>query len=143
MSESYVSNRNPKLYRSSNFNVLGGVCSGFAMSRGLSISLVRVLFLFFGSITGILFLLYILAWLLIPSAEKVGVNEGTVAINDPFRRNLSDAKVAGVCSGIAAILKTDVTLVRIAFALAFICAGVGLIPYLYAWIIVPSEKTVF
>ena len=50
-----------------------------------------------------------------------------------------DKKIAGVCAGFARYLGMDVTLVRIAWLLIFLTAGVGLIAYIVAWIAMPVE----
>jgi phage shock protein PspC (stress-responsive transcriptional regulator) len=55
-----------RMYRSTRERVIGGVCAGFAEYFGLDPALVRILFLallFFG---GMGFLVYILAWIIVP-----------------------------------------------------------------------------
>ena len=47
--------------------------------------------------------------------------------------------VAGVCTGLAAYLGVDPTLVRLAFALLTIFGGVGILLYLGAWVVIPDE----
>lgn len=47
--------------------------------------------------------------------------------------------VAGVCAGLAAYFGIDVTLVRLAFAVATILWGLGALVYLVAWAVVPEE----
>ena len=54
-------------------------------------------------------------------------------------RDPEDKKIAGVCSGLAAYFGIeDPIWVRIAFAAAFLGAGVGVIPYIFLWIIMPE-----
>jgi phage shock protein C len=50
-------------------------------------------------------------------------------------------KVAGVCAGLAQYFELDVTLVRIGCLFITLASGVcpGIITYLLAWILVPSE----
>ena len=48
-------------------------------------------------------------------------------------------KIAGVCAGFARYMDVDVTLVRIAWVLIALTAGVGLIAYIVAWIAMPRE----
>ncbi len=50
------------------YSRLGGVASGFAHYYGLDVSLVRILFVVFAFMTGFGFLVYLLAWLVIPRA---------------------------------------------------------------------------
>ena len=59
-------------------------------------------------------------------------------------RSRSEKKIAGVCAGIAHYFDVDVTLVRIVCLFMTLASGVcpGVITYLLAWIIVPSEPEV-
>ena len=47
--------------------------------------------------------------------------------------------VAGVCTGLAAYLGVDPTLVRLAFALLTVFGGIGVLLYLGAWVVIPDE----
>ena len=52
-----------------------------------------------------------------------------------------DRKIAGVCGGIAQYLDFDVTLVRLIYALATVTTAFsGVLVYLIAWLVVPSEE---
>ncbi|ABY93429.1 MAG: Phage shock protein C, PspC [Caldanaerobacter subterraneus] len=53
-------------------------------------------------------------------------------------RSRVEKMVGGVCGGIAEYLDIDVTLVRIICLLA-IFSGIGLIPYIIAWILIPEN----
>lgn len=57
-----------------------------------------------------------------------------------LRRVKRGKKIAGVCAGFAAYLNLDVTLVRIAWLVIALTAGVGFIAYLVAWIAMPVEE---
>lgn len=52
-----------------------------------------------------------------------------------------DRWIAGVCGGIAHAIGLDPLLIRLAFLLAFIFFGAGLLLYLVLWILVPNETT--
>jgi phage shock protein C len=56
-------------------------------------------------------------------------------------RSRSDKKIAGVCAGLAEYLDLDVSLVRIFCVFITLATGVcpGVVTYLLAWIILPSE----
>jgi phage shock protein C len=56
-------------------------------------------------------------------------------------RSRSDKKIAGVCAGLAQYFDLDVTLVRILSLFITFATGVcpGVVSYLLAWIMVPSE----
>lgn len=57
-----------------------------------------------------------------------------------FARSTSDAKLAGICSGVAKYFNLDPTIVRIAWAVLVLVCGVGLIAYLLCWIFMPKEQ---
>ena len=52
-------------------------------------------------------------------------------------------KVAGVCGGIAEYINVDPTVVRLLWILLIFCAASGILAYLIAAIIMPSESEVF
>ena len=62
------------------------------------------------------------------------------------RRSLSrpqgGRKIAGVCLGFAEYFDLDVTLIRVVWLLAVIFGGCGLLAYLVAWIVMPSEPEI-
>jgi phage shock protein PspC (stress-responsive transcriptional regulator) len=47
--------------------------------------------------------------------------------------------VAGVCAGLAAYLRIDVNLVRLAFGVFTVFWGLGILIYLIGWLILPEE----
>ena len=47
--------------------------------------------------------------------------------------------IGGVCAGLAEYLDMDITVVRLLFAFAFFIMGVGLIPYIILWIVLPNK----
>jgi phage shock protein PspC (stress-responsive transcriptional regulator) len=67
----------------------------------------------------------------------------------PLPRRLTrlpeQGKIAGVCAGLAAYFNTDPTLVRLAWVVLSIVPGAivgGLVAYLIAWIVLPSDAGV-
>ena len=56
-------------------------------------------------------------------------------------RNENDKVLGGVCSGLANYFSVDVVLVRIIFVILAVSFGIGLIPYLILWVVVPSTST--
>lgn len=59
------------------------------------------------------------------------------------RTILTDKKVAGVCGGFARYLNMDPTLVRVLWVLlTFGLPPAGLLGYIAAWIIIPSEAQI-
>lgn len=54
-----------------------------------------------------------------------------------------DRKIAGVCGGLAEYFGIDPIIPRIAWAVAFFCYGVGLVPYIVCWLVLPREKNLY
>ena len=53
---------------------------------------------------------------------------------DPYNK-----MIGGVCAGLAEYFDTDITVVRLLFAFAFFIMGVGFIPYVILWIVLPKK----
>ena len=68
-----------------------------------------------------------------------GKRVGAVVGRKRLVRSRSDRKIAGVCAGFAEYFDLDVTLVRVVWLVVLIMGGVGFIPYLIAWIVMPEE----
>ena len=56
-------------------------------------------------------------------------------------RNPNDKIFGGVCSGIANYFDIDPVITRLVFAVMFLTAGIGLVAYILAWIIIPTPRT--
>ena len=70
-----------------------------------------------------------------------GTVQGILPAPKKLTRSRADRKIAGVCAGLAEHLNLDVTLVRILSIFLTLATGVcpGIVTYLLAWIIIPSE----
>ncbi len=51
-----------------------------------------------------------------------------------------DKKICGVCAGFAEYFGIDTTLVRLLWALAVVCCGVGLLAYIVCAIVLPKAQ---
>lgn len=54
-------------------------------------------------------------------------------------KSRTDAKISGVCGGIAKYLNVDPTLVRLVTLIAVLTAGVGFVAYIACAVIMPYE----
>jgi phage shock protein C len=69
-----------------------------------------------------------------------GTRVGGVLARKRLIRPRNGRKIAGVCAGFAEYFDLDVTLVRAVWLIsAFVGAGLSLIAYVVAWIVVPDE----
>lgn len=57
-------------------------------------------------------------------------------------RSRTDRKIGGVCGGIAEYFGIDPLVVRLALIALVLFAGVGILPYIIAWMIIPNEPEV-
>jgi phage shock protein C len=64
-------------------------------------------------------------------------------MNKKLYRDEYHKVLGGVCSGLAEYFEMDVTIVRLLFAFTFFIMGVGLIPYIVLWIVLPRKDYTF
>jgi phage shock protein C len=72
-----------------------------------------------------------------------GKRVGAVIGRKRLVRPRADRKIAGVCAVVAEYFDLDVSLVRLVWLLTAVLAGVGLLSYPIAWIIMPEEPLMF
>ena len=130
-----------RLFRYSVDGRVAGVCAGIAQYLDTDVTLVRlawiVLSIVPGGIVGGL-LAYVAAWIIVPDSTDSMAPSKTRRL----RRSVTDRKIAGVCGGFAGYFGLDATVVRVVWAiLTFVPGGIvlGLVAYLVAWFIMPSE----
>jgi phage shock protein C len=58
-----------------------------------------------------------------------------------WRRSRRGRRIAGVCAGLAEEFAISVTLIRLAFILATVVGGSGIIIYLALWVLMPLTPT--
>lgn len=104
------------LYRNTNDNIIGGVCSGVAHYLKIDPVFVRLLFLLLFSL---LFWVYIILWIVLP-AKSLESN-----VSKRLYRNPNDKFIGGVCGGIAAYFKIDSWIPRVLFLLPLFLNIVG------------------
>ena len=54
-------------------------------------------------------------------------------------RSTTNSKIAGVCGGIGEYFDIDPTIVRLAWLIAVLVFGTGLVAYIVAWFIIPEN----
>ena len=58
-------------------------------------------------------------------------------------KNREKKMLCGVCAGVAEYFDIDPIIPRIAWAVALFCYGVGLVPYIVCWLVLPREKNIY
>jgi phage shock protein PspC (stress-responsive transcriptional regulator) len=124
--------------RSAKHAVIGGVCSGYAISEKLPVALVRtfaaaLLFLTVGGAV----ILYIAAWIFMP-APLADAPEKLPA-EDKLVRKKSRQVIGGVCGALADYFKIDATVLRAIAVISVFVLGTGLFLYFFAWVVIPEE----
>jgi phage shock protein PspC (stress-responsive transcriptional regulator) len=132
-----------RLHRPLGNRALGGVCSGFANYLDIDVSLLRFLWLLVVVFTGIFpgVILYLVAWMVIPSEPAPGGVTAPVAPGRRLYRSRTDRQFGGVCGGLAEYLGTDPTVIRVIWAvLSIVPGGIigGIVAYLIAWFVIPQ-----
>ncbi len=64
-------------------------------------------------------------------------------MNKKLYRDEYHKVLGGVCSGLAEYFEMDVTVVRLLFAFSFFVGGVGFIPYIILWIVLPKKGYIY
>jgi phage shock protein C len=62
-----------------------------------------------------------------------------VAARKRLMRSRTNRKIAGVCAGFGEYFDLDVSLIRVVWLVCLLVGGVGLIPYIVAWVVMPEE----
>ena len=68
-----------------------------------------------------------------------GIRVGASLARTKLVRPRLGRKVAGVCLGFSEYFDIDVTVVRVVWLITAIMTGIGFIPYIIAWIVMPEE----
>jgi phage shock protein C len=132
-----------RLVRSRAHAKVAGVCAGLADYFGVDVVLVRTAWVVLSVVPGAVVggvIAYAAAWLLIPeaTAESETLPEGR-----RLTRSANDARIAGVCGGIAEYFGVDSTAVRLLWVFLSIFGGAvvgGVIAYAFAWLIMPRQS---
>ena len=132
-----------RLSRAKNRKVLGGVAAGMAHYFNVDPIWIRLIFIalfiniFWGGISGVVLLGYIILWIVLPEVEVEEDSKIKKLYRDP-----EDRVLGGVASGLAAYFGADKAVIRLLFVLSILLGGSGIIIYLILWIITPEAQTI-
>ena len=128
---------NKKIYRSSTDKKFFGVCGGLYDYTDIDSSFFRIIFIV-TSITGTIGI-----WVYLIMAMVLKYNPDYTVNNYTERKKLyrskKEAKLFGVCQGLADYFDVDVTALRILFVFLSL-AGLGILFYISAGIVVPVDE---
>jgi len=68
-----------------------------------------------------------------------GIRVGASVARKRLVRPRQGRKLAGVCLGFAEYFDIDVSVVRVVWLITVLMTGIGLIPYVIGWIVMPEE----
>ena len=125
---------------------VAGVCGGIARYLDTDPVFVRIAWVVLTILPGVFFLgilAYLVAWLIVPEAEADTEIVGAQVTGFRRRRlqRSADARIGGVCGGIAEYFDIDPTATRLLWVLLSIFPGAiicGVIAYVVAWFIIPA-----
>lgn len=131
---------NKVLYRDTQNGKIAGVCSGLSEYLEVDVSLIRLIWVIFAVFGGAGIFIYIIAALIIPRKPE---NEVEIVVNDEddkhLTRDMDNAVIFGVCSGIAKHFNMDISIVRIIFLLMGLYFASGIFLYLVLALILPKN----
>ena len=133
-----------RLVRIPTEGTFAGVCAGLADYLDIDVTLVRALWLALSIVPGAVIgglIAYVLAAFIMPVGTA-----SNVATGRRLRRSTTNARVAGVCGGLADYLNVDPTLVCVGWVVLSVLPGAvigGVIAYLVAWLVVPKASVAF
>lgn len=131
-----------RLTRSRANGKIAGVCAGLGEYLDVDATIVRAVWLALSIVPGAVIggvVAYLLVWMVIP--EGPGIPAETT--RPRLTRSVADAKVAGVCGGLAEYFGVDATPVRALWIVLSIVPGAvigGLLVYLVAWVLIPKAR---
>ena len=124
------------LYRSRTNKKIAGICAGFGEYFDLDPSIIRIVWLATVLLGGTGVLIYLICWLVIP----LNTEQHIVTTFHPLTRSKNNKIIAGVCGGLGEYFQIDPVIFRLAFIVAVLALGMGILLYIILWIAVPSEK---
>ncbi|MDI3320255.1 PspC domain-containing protein [Pinibacter soli] len=113
-----------RFFRNADDKIIGGVCSGIANYLHLDPVIVRIIF---ALLFGVLFWVYILLWVIVPSQSVQS------SITKRLFRNADDKVIGGVCGGLASYFHIDSWIPRLIFALPFIIGIISSSFHAFFW----------
>jgi phage shock protein C len=117
---------------------IAGVCAGIAEYLGVDVTLVRIVWVTLSVVPGTIIggvVAYAVAWLVMPEGAP------TAVAAPRLMRSSTDARIAGVCGGLAEYFDVDATPIRVLWIVASLVPPVlvgGIVAYLAAWLILPK-----
>ncbi|QOI97523.1 MAG: PspC domain-containing protein [Flammeovirgaceae bacterium] len=136
--QSYSSQTDKKFLRDQKRKILGGVCAGLGNYFNVDPVWIRLLFAFLTLAYGVILLVYLVLWIVIPGSYDLDEPQITKKLfRDPERKVLG-----GVSAGMAAYFGMDVVIVRILFIILTVFGGLGIVTYIVLWIVLPEAKSI-
>lgn len=117
--------------------VLGGVCAGLGNYFNVDAVWIRLLFAFLTLAYGVILIVYIVLWIVIPGSYDLEEPE----VTKKLFRSQEKKVLGGVSGGLAAYFAMDVVVVRLLFVILTIFGGLGFIAYIVLWIVLPEART--
>jgi phage shock protein C len=121
---------------------IAGVCAGLADYLDVDPTLVRAAWIALSIVPGAIIggiVAYLLVWIIMPEGPAMA----TEASRPRLTRSVTNARVAGVCGGLAEYFDVDATVIRVLWIVLSVVPGCvigGALVYLGAWILTPKGQ---
>jgi phage shock protein C len=133
-----------RLTRSRANGKIAGVCAGLADYFEVDATFVRATWVALSIVPGAVIggiIAYLLVWMVMPEGSATVAETGRPRLT----RSVTNAKLAGVCGGLAEYLDVDATAIRVLWIVLTVIPGClfgGVLVYLAAWILIPKGPSV-
>ena len=139
-----------KLHKSYREKIIAGVCGGLSESFKIPVSFIRASFIISIIFNGMGIFMYLALMIILPKLDEKIVDVEIMEddeidiVGKPYkkiRRSNDSRMIAGVCSGLANYLNTDVSLIRLIFLAMSFAGGIGTVLYFIFWLMFPLDNT--
>jgi phage shock protein PspC (stress-responsive transcriptional regulator) len=127
-----------KFVRDQKRKILGGVCAGLGNYFNVDPVWIRLLFAFSTLAYGVILLVYLVLWIVIPGSYELDEPQ----VTKKLFRDREKKVLGGVSAGVAAYFGMDIVIVRILFVVLTVFGGIGLVAYIVMWIVLPEAKSI-
>lgn len=129
-----------KLYRSRYDRKIAGICGGLGHYFRIDPVFIRLILIFICVLTAFIpiLIVYLISALILPLEP---VNTPAFEFKRLYRAH-NDRFIAGICGGLARLLKMDPSVLRLIMIVIALVSGVApmIIAYLVGWLIIPEKN---
>jgi phage shock protein PspC (stress-responsive transcriptional regulator) len=115
--------------------IIGGVCAGLAKYFGISVVVMRIIWILAFFWAGAPLIIYPILWILMPAEKTANFID-----LETLQLDKENGIIAGVCAGIANSIGISPLVVRLLWIFGSLYFGFGIIAYLICWVLMKSNS---